>query len=237
MTTPMTTPMTAPDGPGATVTAGAWQDDRPGDARPLALTAEENRLVTARWEEARAVHKDLDALVEALAARLAEPCAARLEGKQYRLKGLVAFRRQAAARKRLRVDVAAFARKVSDLNRYTLVLATDHYTAGVQQAYALLHERGFQPVPGSERNSWEDPLYKGFRAAWQRADGGTRFEIRFHTAESYSVQSENHLLYDLYRSSRVRGDADGVDISKAREQAAELVQSGRYGRNMVKESY
>ncbi|WP_116212751.1 hypothetical protein [Streptomyces olivoreticuli] len=216
---------------------GAWQDARPDDARPLALTAEENLLVTVRWEKARAAHEHLDAVLETLAARLGEPYGARLEGKQYRLKGLLAFRRQAAARKRLRVDVAAFARKVSDLNRYTLVLATDHYTAGVQQTYALLHEQGFELVPGSERNTWEDPLYKGFRAAWQRPGGEPRFEIRFHTAESYSVQSENHLLYDLYRSIRVRRDAEGVDISKAREQAAELVQSERYGRNTAKESY
>ncbi|GAA0350729.1 hypothetical protein [Streptomyces blastmyceticus] len=216
---------------------GAWQDARPDDARPLALTAEENRLVTARWERARAAHEGLDAVLETLAARLREPYGARLEGKQYRLKGLLAFRRQAAARKRLRVDVAAFARKVSDLNRYTLVLATDHYTAGVQQTYALLHEQGFELVPGSERNTWEDPLYKGFRAAWQRPGGEPRFEIRFHTPGSYSAQSENRLLYDLYRAGRVRGTTDGVEFSKAHEQAAELVQSRRYGMKSGEEGH
>ncbi|MFF4532468.1 hypothetical protein ACFY1P_24770 [Streptomyces sp. NPDC001407] len=216
---------------------GAWRDDRSDDIRPLALTAEENRLVTARWEKARAAHGELDAVLEALTARLGEPYGARLEGKQYRLKGLLAFRRQTAARKRLRVDVGAFAHKISDLNRYTLVLATDHYTAGVQQAYAFLHEQGFELVPGSERNTWEDPLYKGFRAAWQRPGGEQRFEIRFHTDASYSVQSENHLLYDLYRSGRVRGAADGAEFSKAHEQAAELVQSGRYGMKSGKEGH
>ncbi|MEV4440682.1 hypothetical protein AB0K09_16975 [Streptomyces sp. NPDC049577] len=215
---------------------GAWQDDRSEDARPLALTAEENRVVTARWEEARAAHKHLDGLMDGLVTRLAEPYGARLEGKQYRLKGLIALRRQTAARKRLGVDVAAFARKISDLNRYTLVLATDHYTTGVQQTYALLHEQGFEVVPGSERNSWEDPLYKAFRAAWQRPGGEMRFEIRFHTDESYSVQSENHLLYDLYRSGRVRS-AGGSEFSKVHEQAAELIQSERYAPHSSEETY
>ncbi|MFI1798317.1 hypothetical protein ACH427_13335 [Streptomyces sp. NPDC020379] len=210
--------------------AGAWRENRSDDARPLELTAEENRLVTARWEKARAAHGQLDAVLETFVARSGELFGARLEGKQYRLKGLLAFRRQAAARKRLRVEVGAFARKISDLNRYTVVLATDHYTAGVQQAYAFLHEQGFELVPGSERNTWEDPLYKGFRAAWQRPGGEHRFEIRFHTDASCSVQSENQLLYDLYRSGRVRdAAAGGAEFSKAHEQAAELVQSGRYG--------
>ncbi|MHA7957168.1 hypothetical protein ACX9I7_05345 [Streptomyces sp. L500] len=218
---------------------GAWQDARPDDARTLSLTAEENALVTARWERARAVHPQLDAVLEALAARLAGPYGARLEGKRYRLKSLLAFRRRAAARKRLGVDVAAVTRKVTDLNRYTLVLATDHYTAGVQQTYALLHEQGFELVPGSERNTWEDPLYKGFRAAWQRPGGEPRFEIRFHTAESYSAQSENQLLYDLYRSGRVRDarEVPGPEFSKARERAAELVQSGRYGMSTGKDGH
>lgn len=220
-------------------TVGAWRETRPEDVRPLSLTAEENGLVTARWERARAAHPQLDTVVETLASRLAEPYGARLEGKRYRLKSLVAFRRRAAARKRLGVDVAAFTRKVTDLNRYTLVLATDHYTTGVQQTYALLHEQGFELVPGSERNTWEDPLYKGFRAAWQRPGGEPRFEIRFHTAESCSAQSENQLLYDLYRSGRVR-DAravSGPEFSKAHEQAAELVQSGRYGMKSGKEGH
>ncbi|MDT0451408.1 hypothetical protein [Streptomyces hesseae] len=218
---------------------GAWQDARPDDARPLSLTAEENGLVTARWERARAAHPQLDTVVETLATRLAEPYGARLEGKQYRLKSLIAFRRRAATRKRLRVDVEVFVRKVTDLNRYTLVLATDHYTAGVQQTYALLHEQGFELVPGSERNTWEDPLYKGFRAAWQRPGGEPRFEIRFHTAESYSAQSENQLLYDLYRSGRMRGvrAVSGPEFSKAHEQAAVLVQSGRYGMESGKEGH
>ncbi|GHF44164.1 hypothetical protein GCM10010218_26850 [Streptomyces mashuensis] len=209
---------------------GPWRDDDPALELPLALTAEQNAVVTARWHRARAAMPALDAVVEGVVARLAEPCGARQEGRKFRLKGLAAFRRQAAARVRLRVDAGTFAEKITDLNRYTVVLATDHYTAGVQQAYALLHEQGFEPVPGSERNSWQDLVHKAFRVAWRdRSGGGTVFEVVFHTPESFAVQSENGPLYDLYRSARIRRPAGGVAVGKSHEDAARLLQSRRYG--------
>ncbi|GAA0469130.1 hypothetical protein ACFQ2B_15050 [Streptomyces stramineus] len=212
----------------------AWRDD----AEPhLALTEEENRLVTARWEEARAAQKTLDEVMDGLYREMAAANGARLEGKQYRVKGLLAFRRQAAAELDEGVPAEKFVRKVNDLNRYTLTFQPEHYTEGVRRTYALLHEQGFVIVPGFERNSWEDPVYKGFHATWQRPDGTLTFEIQFHTPASYRAKTENHPLYDLYRSRHVRRSLEGEDTTgRWHEEAAKTVQSERYGRGPEKES-
>ncbi|MBB5121364.1 hypothetical protein AF335_13490 [Streptomyces eurocidicus] len=215
--------------------SAGWRDDT--EPR-LALTAEENHVVTARWEAARAAQKQLDALVRSLLDALAGSHGAVWEGKQYRLKGLRAFRREAAAELHEGVPLEKVVAKVNDLNRYTLTFDPAHYTEGVRQTYALLHARGQVIVVGSERNSWEDPVYKGFHATWQQPDGQVRFEIQFHTPESFRAKSENHLLYDLYRSRHTRRSLAGErNATKAHEQAAQAVQSGRYGRTPAKESY
>ena len=212
----------------------AWQDD----AEPyLSLTADENRQVTARWEEARAAHKRLDEVMDGLYRELAAANGARLEGKQFRIKGLLAFRRKAAAELDEGVPLEKVLRKVNDLNRYTLTFHPEHYTEGVRRTYALLHDQGFVIVPGFERNSWEDPVYKGFHASWQQPDGTSKFEIQFHTPAGYAAKTENHLLYDLYRSRHLRRSLAGEENTGRRhEEAAKIVQSERYGRGQEKEN-
>ncbi|MBT2384048.1 hypothetical protein [Streptomyces sp. ISL-11] len=218
----------------STTDTKAWRDD----AEPhLALTEEENRVVTARWEEARAAHKRLDEVMDGLYRELAAANGAKLEGKQYRIKGLLALRRKAAAELDEGVPAEKFVNKVNDLNRYTLTFQPEHYTEGVRRTYALLHEQGFVILPGFERNSWEDPVYKGFHASWQQPDGTLKFEIQFHTPASYSAKTENHLFYDLYRSRHVRRSLAGEETTSRRhEEAAKIVQAERYGRGPEKES-
>ncbi|MGK5731210.1 hypothetical protein [Streptomyces sp. URMC 124] len=209
--------------------ATAWKDDAATPGRRLELTADQNAAVTARWEAARAAHKVLDAVVEGVEAALAASHGARLEGRQHRLMGLKAFRRKAAMELDDRVPLEKVVGKVQDLNRYTLVFDVKSYTEGVRHTYALLHERGYVIVPDSERNTWEDPVHKGFRAVWQQPDGTVKFEIAFHTPDSFRVKTENHLLYDLYRSSRLRPRGEEAEnTTESHEDAAKVVQQRRY---------
>ncbi|MEV4921734.1 hypothetical protein [Streptomyces roseoverticillatus] len=208
----------------------AWKDDASGPGRRGELTAEQNQAVTDRWEAARTAHKGLDAVVEAVEETLRDTHGAKLEGKQHRLMGLKAFRRKTALQLDDRVPLEKILRTVRDLNRYTLTFAPNSYTEGVRHTYALLHERGYAIVPGSEQNTWEDPVYKGFRAVWQQPDGAARFEIVFHTPDSYRVKTENHLLYDLYRSNHLLPLGEETDsMAESHEDAAKVVQHRRYG--------
>ncbi|CAM5484843.1 hypothetical protein [Streptomyces abikoensis] len=218
--------------------ATAWKDDSTGPGRPAELTAEQNQAVTDRWEAARAAHKELDAAVEAVEEALRDSHGAKLEGKQHRLMGLKAFRRKVALQVEDHVPLEAILRTVRDLNRYTLTFTPDAYTEGVRHTYALLHERGYAIVPGSEQNTWEDPVYKAFRAVWQRPDGTARFEIAFHTPDSYRVKTENRHLYDLYRESHLRplGEEPPENMTESHEDAAKIVQQQRYGKVPAKES-
>ncbi|MEH6375907.1 hypothetical protein V7793_16445 [Streptomyces sp. KLMMK] len=217
--------------------ATAWKDDASEPGRRLELTAEQNGAVTERWEAARAAHKGLDAVMEGVQQALADSHGAKLEGKLHRLKGLKAFRRKAAMELEDRVPLETVVRKVQDLNRYTLVFDVKSYTEGVRHTYALLHERGYVIVPGSEQNTWEDPVHKGFRAVWQQPDGTVKFEIAFHTPDSFRVKTENHLLYDLYRSSRLRPlGEEAENTAESHEDAAKVVQQRRYSENSEKGS-
>ncbi|MFF7726033.1 hypothetical protein [Streptomyces sp. NPDC008001] len=214
----------------------AWKDDTPGPGRRAELTVEQNQAVTDRWEAARAAHKGLDAAVEAVEQALRDTHGAKLEGKQHRLMGLKAFRRKVALQLDDRVPLDKILRTVRDLNRYTLTFVPDSYTEGVRHTYALLHERGYAIVPGTEQNTWEDPVHKAFRAVWQLPDGGIRFEIAFHTPDSYWVKTENQLLYDLYRESRLRPlDTEPEETgAESHEEAAKIIQHERYGKVPVK---
>ncbi|MFH8787239.1 hypothetical protein [Streptomyces roseoverticillatus] len=209
----------------------AWKDDSTAPGRRPELTADQNQAVTDRWEAARTAHKGLDAAVEAVEETLRDTHGAKLEGKQHRLMGLKAFRRTVALQLEDHVPLDKILRLVRDLNRYTLTFAPNSYTEGVRHTYALLHERGYAIVPGSEQNTWEDPVYKGFRAVWQQPDGAARFEIAFHTPDSYRVKTENHLLYDLYRESHLRalGEEPPENMTESHEDAAKVLQHQRYG--------
>ncbi|MGK5548224.1 hypothetical protein ACSNOH_26370 [Streptomyces sp. URMC 127] len=216
--------------------ATAWKDDSTAPGRPAELTAEQNQAVTDRWEAARAAHKDLDAAVEAVEEALRDTHGAKLEGKQHRLMGLKAFRRKVALQVEDHVPLEKILRTVRDLNRYTLTFPPDSYTEGVRHTYALLHERGYAIVPGSEQNTWEDPVHKAFRAVWQRPDGAARFEIAFHTPDSYWAGTENRFLYDRYREGRLRPlDAEPDETgAEGHEEAAKVLQHQRYSKVPVK---
>jgi hypothetical protein len=49
------------------------------------------------------------------------------------------------------------------------------------------------------RNSWADPQYKGINTRWATPEG-QRFEVQFHTRESFHAKHEvTHLAYERLR--------------------------------------
>lgn len=62
-------------------------------------------------------------------------------------------------------------------------------------------------------NHWSDQQYKGINSRWQAPDGG-RFELQFHTRESYFAKEElTHSPYVRLRSP----DTDWDEIPKLEE--------------------
>ncbi|WKK20909.1 hypothetical protein QZH56_18595 [Streptomyces olivoreticuli] len=211
----------------STTGAGAWKGSAEKGEDHLELTAEQNRVVTARWEMAKEARGRLDGLMRDLEGRSIQH-GGKLEGLDYSLKGLDSFRRKAAvAVERPGVDAESVCEDVDDLNRYTLTFETDNYVQGTKQTYAELRARGFEPV--AEQNTWEDPVYKGVNTAWERPESKEKFELQFHTPESFKAKSDNHELYELTRSGEFKEIA-GDDDKLAREykEAADLLQNERY---------
>ncbi|MFI1798313.1 hypothetical protein ACH427_13315 [Streptomyces sp. NPDC020379] len=206
---------------------GAWQGAKEKSEDHLKLTPEQNRLVTARWEAAQEARGRLDGIMRGIEDRSVSR-GGKLEGLENSLKGLDSFRRKAAVEvKRNGGDAQEVCEDVDDLNRYTLTFEADAYVEGTNQAYAELRSRGYETL--SETNTWEDPVYKGVNTTWQHPETEEKFELQFHTPESFAAKSENHELYELTRSGKFEQIGAGdKELAKSYKEAADLLQNERY---------
>lgn len=209
---------------------GAWRCRPSESGEHLELTAEQNAALSARWEQARSDVGALDDVMADVLRRTADR-GGTLREREHRLKALQAFRVRSAGQLAARVPLEKIVERVVDLNRYTLTFPEEHLTEGVERARALLRAKGFALVPGSERDTWTDPLHKALYTAWQWGGEGSprKFEIQFHTPGGYWARSKNHDDYARYRTSRYRRiGADGRDLPSRQEERAVVRQSERY---------
>ena len=93
-------------------------------------------------------------------------------------------------------DVAG---KINDAVRYTFCFDQDTYVDGHNDVVALLDASGYTAT--YSKNHWLDgQQYKGINSQWRTADGG-RFELQFHTRESYyAKETLTHPPYERLRS-------------------------------------
>ncbi|GAA0469148.1 hypothetical protein ABZ951_20740 [Streptomyces sp. NPDC046215] len=203
-------------------TTGAWEGEG------YTLSPEQNRVVTERWERAAAARQDMDAMMKGVQQETAQSHGGRLEGLEYSLKGLDSFRRKAATAAVVgNVPVEKTARKVNDLNRYTLTFDPDSYSQGVERTYERLRHSGYEPI--SEKNTWQDPVYKGINTSWQHTESAEKFELQFHTPDSFKAKMENHELYELSRGNALADLAEGnEELAQSYRDAANQLQNERY---------
>lgn len=106
--------------------------------------------------------------------------------------------------------LAKFARRNNDALRYTFIIQNDDYRQDIRNTIERLEKSGFQIPPNRIWNAWEN--------AGTQADSGYRgvnitvissqthkFELQFHTAESFRLKTETH---HLYRELRDLGTSD-----------------------------
>ena len=171
---------------------GSWRGDT-GDY----LSYEENLVTEQTLDRVRKAEPEVTRMMKAIEA---EVPGARLEGLEYCLKGEDRYKEKIAARIAVKSDrsVEKEAAAMPDALRYTLQFSTESYVDGCLEACRQLREHGCQPV--LIRNSWENSQYKGINSQWRTAEG-QKFEVQFHTAESFEAKQLTHGAYERLRNT------------------------------------
>jgi hypothetical protein len=89
-------------------------------------------------------------------------------------------------------------REINDAIRYTFCFEANNYTDGYSDVKQLLEMREYRMI--YSRNHWRDDLeYKGINTRWVTLEG-QRFEVQFHTPESY--HAKQHVTHGAYERGR-----------------------------------
>ncbi len=96
-------------------------------------------------------------------------------------------------------------RQISDAIRYTFCFQHTKYSDGYWDVKQRLEAHEYRMV--YSKNHWEDdPEYKGINTRWVTSEG-QRFEVQFHTSESYHTKEEvTHGSYERLRNPLTQDD-------------------------------
>ncbi len=98
-----------------------------------------------------------------------------------------------------------FARRNNDTLRYTFILPNDEYVKGFNKTVEKLKQNGFIIPQNRIWNAWEnagtakDTGYRGINITVISSQK-QRFELQFHTAQSFRLKTEAHYLYEELRN-------------------------------------
>jgi len=90
--------------------------------------------------------------------------------------------------------------EIHDGIRYTFVADREDYVRTVNQASTILKDSGFEL--GVRKNTWGNGEYKGVNTRWRDHESGCRFEVQFHTHESWQVKQATHSAYTRIHDTR-----------------------------------
>src|SRR5262249_9730452 len=90
--------------------------------------------------------------------------------------------------------------EIHDGVRYTFILDFDHYTDGVGLAQSKLAEAGYDQI--ETKPGWRGEEYKGVNSQWEDPASGIRFEVQFHTSESWNAKQTTHDAYEVIRANK-----------------------------------
>ncbi len=139
-------------------------------------------------------------------------CGGWLEGLGHRLKGEDRLKEKIATE--LSITPAMKPEdaisKVNDIIRYTFCFEQPKYSDGYWDVKQRLETYEYRMV--YSKNHWrDDPEYKGINTRWVTPEG-QRFEVQFHTAESYHAKQEvTHEAYERLRNP-LTGDSERSEL-------------------------
>jgi len=171
-------------------------------ADPAVVTAIREKIgamggaIGDRVKLAKAAEPKLTGLVNKIAGQFG----GKMEGLNHRIKTRVAVESK-IIRKALQKPGKPLDRILADMKdmvRYTMVLPHGSYVEGARAAIISLEQEGWEAI--DKDNFWQPGnIYKGINFAFENKDG-TRFELQFHTPQSYEVkQKESHPLFEKAR--------------------------------------
>ncbi len=101
-----------------------------------------------------------------------------------------------------------FARRNNDTLRYTFVFQDDEFAQGFRNAVEMLKQKGFVIPSNRVWNAWEnegtarDTGYRGINITVVSSQN-QRFELQFHTKESFRLKTETHYFYETLRELKI----------------------------------
>ena len=146
----------------------------------------------------------------------------RLEGFDHRLKGDDRLKEKVAeylgAEPRKTASEAL--REIPDAIRYTFCFHPESYTGGYYDIKARLESCGHEMY--LSRNSWGNLEYKGINTRWVTQEG-QRFEVQFHTAESFHAkQNITHESYERIRNP-LTSDGERMELRKFQREVSAAI--------------
>ncbi|MGI8662235.1 MAG: hypothetical protein ACR2LQ_03375 [Acidimicrobiales bacterium] len=135
-----------------------------------------------------------------------------LAGLDHRIKSVDSLKRKLTDMLALDPDLelSGAALRVYDVLRFTVVAEVEHYMAVYEALLAELQRQGTTVVEA--RNRWAGPGYRGINVRL-RMGANQRFEIQFHTRDSYAA------------AKATRGQYEELRLSTSPERVAELAAS------------
>ena len=95
------------------------------------------------------------------------------------------------------VNLGQAADGISDVLRYTLVIADEDYSRRVPEAMKQLTDGGYQVV--KFHNAWGGKFYQGINVQLL-SPAGVKTELQFHTPNSYAIKQASHGVYEIRRN-------------------------------------
>lgn len=197
--------------------------------------AKEYGILKSQYKGMKYYNKAVESepLITSSVKDVAENCGLETYGLKNRIKGKESYLRKIRAE--YKPDGNKY--EVKDIVRYTL--GTDDAGAlvkGMENAMDELSKLGYNTI--AVKNSWEDPLnpYKGINTT-VIAPNGQKFEIQYHTKESFEVKEKMHALYekqrmieDQFSNEYIKLSDEMFELSNRLSEPSEIERVKSYGK-------
>jgi hypothetical protein len=169
---------------------GSWR----GDGGQY-LSARDNATASQSFERMRSAERDISPAMQDIEAAVP---GAKLVGFDHRLKGEDRFKEKIAQQLTYKLDrpTSKIADSMPDTIRYTFEFSKEQYVDGYWAVRQNLAELGYELR--MSRNTWDSADYKGINTRWITGDD-QRFEVQFHTPESFEAKQFTHKAYERLR--------------------------------------
>lgn len=152
---------------------------------------------------------------------LASSVGAEMAGLQFRIKSYDSMARKIAddaAEKNVSAAIAA--ENIGDALRYTMIFDEDRYSAGSIAVLSDLEAKGHKVL--KLKNTWrEGAPYKGINVNVATPEG-QKYEIQFHTPESFEMKQKLHSLYEECRAGTTGIAKQQQLLDEMRNESAQL---------------